>query len=240
MPFFRTLSLALLLGNSAAHAFDREAVERGIKSMAPQVSIDDIRQSPVPGWAEVRIGAQILYVSADGKHLLNGSLYATDTHEDLSERSKAQVRSELLGDLPKEALISFAPAAPQARVTVFTAIDCGYCKQLHQQMASYHELGIAIDYVLIARSADGTPAELTTRGLHCADDPASAFENALLGRPVAPAAACPATGYEAGRTMAQRLGINSTPTFVFADGTVGPGYISAADLQTKLQTIAAR
>lgn len=218
---------------------DREAIAKAIQNLAPQAKIETIRPAPIKDWSEVVLGSQVVYVSNDGRHLFNGSLYETNARTDLTELARGGLRAEALKQLPEAAKISFAPEQPKARVTVFTAIDCGFCRQMHRDIEAYQSRGIAVDYVVIPRSAPGTPGAESTRQLYCATDPSAAFDAAMLDQPVQ-APSCPAQGYEAGMAMAQQLSIQSTPTIVFADGSLGLGYLTPDELDRRVDASAKR
>lgn len=87
------------------------------------------------------------YASEDGRYLLRGNVRDTTDRVDLSEASMAQRRLQVLADLGEAQRVSFAPAAPKYRLTVFTDVDCPFCRRLHAQIDQYNALGIAIDYV---------------------------------------------------------------------------------------------
>ena len=67
----RILLLAALLATPLAAAADDLAEREALAAKLPGVSADDLRASPIPGLYEVMVGAQIVYVSADGRYLLN-------------------------------------------------------------------------------------------------------------------------------------------------------------------------
>lgn len=216
-----------------AAAWEQAEIERKMGRLVPITRIDAIEPAAVPGWLEVRIGAEILYVTEDGEYLMSGRLFSTADSTDLGERTRSKVRKQALATLSPQAHIVFAPKEPRARVTVFTAIDCGYCRQLHRSIDGYLERGIAIDYIVVPRSAVGTPTEKVTRGLYCAADPAVAFVAALEGgREENPD--CAAEGYQQGLAVAKQLGIGSTPTLVFADGSMAAGFLQPEDLARRL------
>ncbi len=229
-------SATLLLANSSLALADDTAIREAVKKLAPAASIDSIKAAPMQGWSEVALGTQIVYVSNDGKLLISGSIYDTHAQADLTEASQTALRATTIKKLPDIAKISFSPAKPTTRVTVFTAIDCGFCRELHKQMDGYHERGIAIDYVVIPRHAPGTPMDVATRQLYCEADAQNAFAAALENR-IKDKATCKGEGYDAGTAMAQALGINSTPVAVFADGSLGSGFLSPDEMAKRIAAI---
>ena len=77
--------------------------------------------------------------------------------ENLTQARRAEVRRELMASLDEWDTLDFMPDRNRARnCFVFTDVDCGYCRRLHQQMAEYHELGIGVRYVAFPRSGPDT------------------------------------------------------------------------------------
>ena len=66
----------------------------------------------------------------------------------LSEKAKEGARAELVANIDKEKLITFSPEGEvKARIYVFTDVDCGYCRKLHNEMADYNAAGIEVNYL---------------------------------------------------------------------------------------------
>ena len=83
-----------------------------IESINPQVTIDRIAAAPLPGFREVIVGGQVLYVSDDGRYLLQGSLFDVAAKKELGQAGLAAVRKKLLATVPAGQRIVFAPASP--------------------------------------------------------------------------------------------------------------------------------
>jgi thiol:disulfide interchange protein DsbC len=226
-------SLLTLLAPARAddHATVREAVSR----IAPGVPIAAMRDAPLAGLVEVQVGARVLYVSADGRHVLEGTLTDATSGRDLTEASRSERRRQILSDLPADAKIAFAPAPPHApahRVTVFTAVDCGFCRRFHDGIDEYLAQGIAVDYVMIALGGRDSPAERASRAVYCAADRQAAFTAATKGQ----SAASPSctSSYPLAVATAAMLGISRTPTIVAANGEIVGGFLSPAQLRERL------
>src|SRR5690606_8493785 len=100
----------------------REAIE----SINPDIQIDAIAAAPLPGFREVVVAGQAVYVSDDGKYLLQGSLFDVEAKRGLSRAGVAAVRRRLLAEVPDSERIVFAPEDPRYTVSVFTDVECGY------------------------------------------------------------------------------------------------------------------
>ena len=87
-----------------------EAVGRTVRTLVGPVESGAIRESPLPGFYEVRARGEILYVSADGGYLFHGNLYSVAERRNLTEDAHREVRREALEGMDEDALIVFAPA----------------------------------------------------------------------------------------------------------------------------------
>lgn len=227
------LLFALTCTATAAPVPDPAAIRAALQRLAPTARVESIRATALPGLAEVVADGQVVYVSADGSLLLKGSLLRTTDGVDLSEIRRSELRAVALDALPAEARIRFAPQSPaQHRVTVFTAVDCGYCRRFHADIEDYLARGIAVDYVMIPLAGPGSDAERISRSVYCAADRQSAFTAATHGQPFE-APDC-SSSYDQGLAVARRLGVTTTPTIVAADGSVLGGYLAPEQLQSRL------
>src|SRR5690606_15081518 len=116
-----------------------DRARQAIESINPDIRIDAISAAPLEGFQEVIVGGQALYVSDDGNYLLQGSLFDIRAKRDLSQAGVADVRRRLLAAVPASERIIFAPANPKYTVSVFTDVECGYCRRLHQDIAEYNK-----------------------------------------------------------------------------------------------------
>lgn len=207
----------------------REAIAR----MAPAATIEAAQPSALPGVLELVVSGTVLYISTDGRHLLQGTLLDTASGTDLTEQTRAGLRKAGIADLPDATLLRFAPEQPTHAVTVFTAIDCGYCRRFHQDIEAYREAGIAVEYVLLPLAGPGTPADLAARRVHCAADREAAFTRATAGETLQGGETCE-SGYAAGVDLAARLGIRSTPTIIDGQGRQIGGYLTPEQLLARL------
>ena len=215
-----------------------ERARDAIRKLNKQIQIDHIGAAPIAGFREAIVGGQTLYVSDDGRYMLQGSLYDMDARRDLSEASLAKLRRELLKTVPVSDRIVFAPENPKYTVSIFTDVECGFCRKLHSQIADYNREGIAVQYLAFPRMGLGSPDFQKMVNVWCAPDRKQALTDAKNDRKV-PTRNCknPVTmEYDIGR----RIGLAGTPLIVAADGTAMPGYMPPKDLRAALDKLAAQ
>ena len=214
------------------------ALRAAIEKAVPGVVIDSIKPSIIPGYREVAIGGRIVYVSADGKYLIQGSLMELASRDNLTMVSEGALRRGVLDAVPRERRIIFSPAKPKYRLTVFTDIDCGFCRKMHTQIAEYNKAGISIEYLFFPRAGENSEAWNKAVNVWCAPNRQKALTDAKADRPV-PKKTCSnpiAKDYELGK----QVGVDGTPAIYGPDGTQLGGYLSPADMLAKLNRQAAR
>lgn len=231
-------ALSALLSPLAVQAQEpgEAAVKAAIQSLVPDASIDSIAESALPNFYEVVLSGQVLYVSKDGRYLLQGSIYDVSTRTDLTENSRAKARVEGLKEAGPERRIIYGPEKPDYRLTVFTDIDCGYCRRMHQQMDEYNQLGIAIEYLFFPRAGVGSDSYDKAVSVWCSDDRQKALTDAKAG--VALDKKQCSNPVEADYELGNRIGVTGTPAVYTQSGIQLGGYMPPDQLLQRLQQLA--
>jgi thiol:disulfide interchange protein DsbC len=214
---------------------DFKVVEEKIRTLAPTAQTIAISETPIEGILQVQLNSDIVYVTSDGQYLFQGQIMDIDSRANITDQAKSGIRQSLLNDLKVEEQISFAPEEAKYDLLVFTDIDCGYCRKLHNQMAEYNEEGIAIHYMAFPRAGIGSESYDKFVSVWCADDQQEALTLAKNGSDPEPLK-CPnpiADQYQLGRDV----GVTGTPALVTADGTLIPGYMPPEQLRQRLESL---
>lgn len=209
-----------------------ERVVKAIKSLDPQIKVEHIAPAPISGFREVIVGGQVVYISDDGKYMFQGSLFDLAQKKNLADVTMSKVRRDLLKEIPASDRIVFAPPNPKYTVTIFTDVECGYCRKLHSEIADINKQGIAVEYLAFPRMGIGTPDYDKMVAVWCAPDRKKALTDAKNDRKVA-AGKCAnpvANEYNYG----QRIGLTGTPMIIAEDGAVLGGYLPPAQLRAAL------
>lgn len=221
----------LLHAAVAAAATPEETVRKAMAELAPQIKVEAVQESAIPGFYEAFAGGQFIYVSKDGRYVLNGNAYDVANRRDLTAAAQAKVRKQALDKVGPDKRIVFAPKAPlraKHTVTVFTDLDCPFCRRFHQQIAAYNAQGIAVDYLFYPLSIH-PGADKKAVAVWCSKDRPSAFTAAMGGQDPG-SATCPNPVAEL-TNLAQSLGINVTPMILAPDGSQIPGQIAGSPEQ---------
>ena len=171
-------------------------------------------------------------VGDDGEHgalgLGNGqqgTILDIKNRENLTEPRKTKARMAAIDAVGVDNMIVFAPENPKHSITVFTDIDCGYCRKLHREIDQYNEAGIGVRYLFYPRAGVGSPSFKKAISVWCADDKRQALTDAKNGKDPAPK--------ECENPVADHfklgglLGVSGTPAVVLDDGQMVPGYVPA-------------
>jgi thiol:disulfide interchange protein DsbC len=217
-----------------------ERARQAIKTLNPQITVDYVGAAPLPGFREVIAGGQLLYVSDDGRYLMQGAVLDLQSQQDLMQSSPALMkhRVELLKTVPQSERIVFAPPNTKYTVSVFTDIECGYCRKLHGEIAELNKLGVAVEYLAFPRMGLGSKDHKDMISVWCSSDRKRALTDAKAGKPI-PAKDCknPVTmEYDLG----QRIGVTGTPAIYAPDGTQLGGYLPPQALRAKLDELASK
>lgn len=218
---FKNLILfaALVAAAPFAHAAvdpAEKTVRDAIHSLLPLAVVDKVVKSDLPGFYEVVVSGQIAYVSADGKFLLQGNLYDVAHKRNLTDASLAAMRAQAIAKLSAAQEIRFDVANPKHTVTVFTDVDCPYCRAFHKNIGQYNALGISVHYVMFP--LDIHPgADKKAVDVWCAKDRNAAYTSAMNGKE--PATATCTNPVAETKSLGLQLGINATPTVLTEDGT---------------------
>lgn len=176
----------------------------------------------------------ILYVHKDGKYVIKGDLLNLENQANLTEERRKQARLTVIDALGENTMIVFAPQKTTHTITVFTDVDCGYCRKLHQETNELNGHGVKVRYLAFPRAGLASPTYEKMVSVWCAQDRREAITEAKAGNDVPPKH-CDnpvQSHYEA----AQRLGITGTPAMVLDDGEIQPGYVPANQLIKLLET----
>jgi thiol:disulfide interchange protein DsbC len=213
---------------------DRERLAGLFESIAPE----NIKSSPIEGWYTIQKGSVIAYISQDGRYLLQGDLIDLDTKANLSEESRTDARRELMSQLPNNEVILFSPAEVKYSVSIFTDVDCTYCRRLHSQIEQYMANGIEIRYLLYPRGGPASAAWNTSEAVWCAKDRGDALTQAKLDREFE-STSCDASTVQNHYILGQEVGLSGTPAIVLDDGELIAGYLPPDALKQRLEQKAA-
>jgi thiol:disulfide interchange protein DsbC len=174
------------------------------------------------------MGANIAYVSEDGRYALVGDLRDLEDRRNITEEHRGKSRLSALKAIKPEQAIEFAPPSPKHFIYVFTDVDCAYCRKLHKEVGQLNQAGIAVRYLAFPRAGIDSESFKKTESVWCAKDPKTALTDAKAGQDVAPARCDNPVKKEYELGLA--LGVKGTPTIILENGQELGGYMPAERL----------
>ena len=231
--------ISFILIFSVSVSASQDNIREGLKNILPDGAVIElIEPSPIPGIYAVYYGdLQPIYVTQDGSFFIYGDIYKININSisNITEKSVAERRKLILQNIPSEELISFKSSNEQFSVIVFTDVDCGYCRKLHNQIDEYNSLGISINYAAFPRSGIGTSAFTKMVGAWCSDNPKDSMTK-LKNNSTLDISFCENQPVSKQYIIGKKLGVDGTPSFFSMDGEMFPGYIEPEELLLRLKS----
>jgi len=230
------LFIMMLAGGQTVLADDPQLakVETALKGLMPKAKPDAIAESAIPGLYEAVYGAQVVYVTANGQYMIEGDIYDLKQRVNLTEAKRQGGRLKAVNSIEHKSMIVFKPEKNKSKyvLSVFTDIDCGYCRKLHEQVKDYNKLGIELHYLAYPRAGLQSKSYQKAVAVWCAVDRNKAMSFAKGGATLAQLQKLTQVEDQSCKDAikihyetAREVGVTGTPTLVMEDGSVLPGYV---------------
>ena len=231
-----SLPIAAVAKEVSAPMTAAEAREK-LLTVRPNFPVLGVKRSVLDGYFEVLMdGGMTLYMNATADYFIAGDLFLIEPGGlvNVTEQSRTEQRKQLLASLKESDMVVFSPAPEltKATITVFTDIDCGYCRKLHQEVPELNRLGIAVRYLAYPRAGIGSDSYNKAVSVWCADDPQKALTNSKAGKNIE-TKTCENPG-AAHYGLGDAFGVTGTPAVVYEDGNLQAGYLPAAETARRL------
>jgi thiol:disulfide interchange protein DsbC len=230
------------LAGTLAHGADQPAAAADprtalLKLLPTGSKLEDLRPSPIPGIYEFAQGADVSYLTADGKFFIDGNVYDMASRENLTEDLRAHARMALINAVPESQMLIFSPKNPQYTITVFTDVDCQYCRKLHSEMAELNKLGVRVRYMFYPRTGPNTESWRKAEAVWCSADRNDALTRAKLGGPVDTSKRCSVNPVAREYELGQSIGVRGTPAIVTENGDYINGYMPPHELVDEIKDL---
>ena len=226
---------ALLFASTAWAATPAETIRQAFHKSRPDIQVENVAKSSVAGLYEVSLkGGPSVYATEDGKYFFTGDLFelAPGGFVNIAERGREQMRKQRMAQVKKDDMIVFpAEGATKGAIYVFTDVDCGYCRKLHNEVPQLNKMGIEVRYLAYPRDFPRGAQSRTAPKMvsaWCAKDPQEALTKLKNSQNI-PTNKCQNPVAEQ-YLLGGEMGVTGTPAIVTTRGELVPGYMPADSL----------
>ena len=240
MQIIPIVTLSFLLFSSAVLSNDHEnsleeidLVLQALLEIFPGATDYSLNDSVVDGLYAVSIGSEVIYVSKDGKFLIRGEIYDLQNSVNVTEEKRVLGRLDVMQSLDEETMIIYEPKKIKHTITIFTDIDCGYCRKFHQQIGDYLDLGIRVRYLSFPRTGPDTESWEKAQSVWCSKNRQDSLDRAKQGKKI-DSVFCFDSPVEKHYNLGSVFNISGTPTIVTEKGKIIVGYLPPESLLFRL------
>lgn len=222
-----------------------QLIGAAMKKIAPNVNIHDTKIELIdPNLYKIIAGADVLYLSKDGRYFFYGDLIDLNQPDhnkwNLTDLTKKTVRKSELSKLSNKEMMIFRPKHnPHSlhknqknklgSITVFADVSCPYSRKLHKEIEAAVDAGLEARYLFFPRAGVGSDSYKKAVSIWCAKNRKKEFSMANNDEFI-PERTCKNNPIENQFNFGIKLGINATPTIILENGSIIPGFITADNL----------
>jgi thiol:disulfide interchange protein DsbC len=212
---------------------DTPDVEAYIRAQLGALPVQSVKPAPIPGMYEVIVGGQIAYFSADMKYLIEGDIVDYQKRVNLTDQVRNKLSAAAFDGMQENDYLAFTPKSGTKHViNVFTDVDCGFCRKLHQEVPALNEKGVEVRYFLYPRAGLASNSAKKLENIWCAKNRQDAMTRVKSGQSV-DSKTCenPIKDHIA---LGQQMGLTGTPLIITGNGSRINGYRPADQLYAQL------
>ena len=210
-----------------------QLIEEQLSKVIPiELNIDSIKESQLPNFYEVILSdGSFFYVEKGGQYLVLGDIFKIKNEElvNLSREKNYSKAKDMLQKIDEKSLIKFSPKEIKYKVYVFTDVDCGFCRKFHNQISSYLDQGIQVNYLAFPRSVIDIDTFKKMSIACCSPNRQEVLTGLKKGKDFEQID-CEDNPIETHFELAKSIDIQGTPTIISQSGFTIPGYIEAKEL----------
>lgn len=222
--------LLLLAALSCACAYASEAqVKTILERDYPQIGkIQQVNKAPFPGLYEVVTQGQLLYTDEKAQYIINGNIFELKSGRNLTDERSRKLFAIDFNALPFDLAIKRVKGNGLRKMAYFSDPNCGFCKKLENELKNVDNVTL---YLFLYPVFEGS--DVKVRNVACSKNPSKAWNDLMLNNVQPPAGTCN-TSTDKVMELGKKFNVSGTPTLIFADGTLVPGYLPGAELEKML------
>lgn len=211
---------------------DEASVAKGLSKVISGVKESNVSKTPIKGLYQVIVGARVIYASDDGRYIIQGEMVDLVDRTNMTEEGLKAARVLELAKIDEKDMIIFPAKNPKHTITIFSDIDCGYCRKLHASIDTYTDAGMTVRYLFFPRSGVNTESYFKAVSVWCAKDRNQALTDAKLNNEIEDKRC--ENPIDEHMRLAGVFGVTGTPAIIADDGTLVPGFVPAKVLMEHL------
>jgi len=221
----------LLLGAAASAAASEATIKATMQKKYPDVPVESVMKTPLPGIYEVFANGQMLYTDEKATYMfVNANMIDIEKRTNLTEERMAKLTAIKFEQLPLNLALKKVKGKGTRKLAYFGDPNCGYCKRFEEDLAKIDDITVYVFLypVLGQNSVD------KAKSIWCSKDRIKAWDDQLVNgiAPTAPGSC--ETPVDKIVAFGRQKNISGTPTLFFADGQRVPGAIAAEQLEQRL------
>ena len=210
-----------------------QLIEEQLSKVIPiELNIDSIKESQLPNFYEVILSdGSFFYVEKGGQYLVLGDIFKIKNEElvNLSREKNYSKAKDMLQKIDEKSLIKFSPKEIKYKVYVFTDVDWGFCRKFHNQISSFLDQGIQVNYLAFPRSGTDSDTYKKMSIAWCSPNRQEVLTGLKKDKDFEQID-CEDNPIKTHFELAKSIDIQGTPTIISQSGFTIPGYIEAKEL----------
>ena len=234
--FLYSFGLLGLLLSGIAQANEADLKE-AIQALFPESNIESLTQTPYLGLYEAVIDGEIFYTDEKAEYFFMGHIVDAKKRASLTSERMQQIRDSrriAIDSLPLEHALKTVKGNGKRTLIVYSDPNCPYCKRLEKELVNVTDITI---YTLLYPVLNGSMT--TAEAIWCSEDRVKAWDDFML-KSVAPAGKSCDAPLQILLESGRQNRVTGTPTLIFADGSVVPGFIPQSEIEKRLDQAASQ
>ena len=234
---FKSLALAatLLCSIGLAQA-DEATIRKVLGTKFPEAKIASVTKTPYSGLYEVYMDGQLVYADANAQYIIMGDVLDVKNRTNLTQARLSVLNAVKWETLPLSNALKMVKGKGERKIVVFSDVDCPYCRKFEAELTKVDNITV---YTFLYPIEGLHPkAVQTSRQIWCAPDKNKAWDDYLSSSKIPDNDGKCANPVDQNIALANKLGINGTPTIILHNGQRIPGMVPAAKLEEMMARVA--
>jgi thiol:disulfide interchange protein DsbC len=215
-----------------AGANEAATVKAQLELKFPGAAISNVAKSPYFGLYEAQFDDRMVYTDSKVTFVVVGAIFDANTKQNLTDARLRQLNHVSWDTLPLNLAFKRVKGNGTRKFAIFSDADCPYCKRIEGEIKQLNDVTI---YTFLFPIDQLHPdAARKSNLIWCAPDPAKAWDEYFETGVLPDNDGDCATPIRDTARLGERMRVSATPTLVFADGSVVPGAIPLAQLESEI------